>query len=73
MRGHSKKEGEERQEPRTFESHCRPEVDGGGSVNDFYLLSEREASTSNEPPMRVGQGICGSHGIIGGKRSGETP
>ena len=66
---HSKKEGE----PRTFESHCRPEVDGGGSVNDFYLLSEREASTSNEPPMRVGQDICGSYGIIGGKRSGETP
>ena len=70
---HSKKEEEERQEPRTSESHCRPEVDGGGSMNGFYLLSKREASTSNEPPMRVGQDICRSHRIIGGKCSGETP
>ena len=42
-------------------------------MSGFYFLSEREASTSNEMPMRVGQDIRTSHRIIGGKCSRETP
>ena len=39
----------------------------------LYFLSEREASTSNELPMRVGQDVRTSPRIIGRKCSGETP